>query len=118
MGRLTWTQLMTLEQEAVSRRVPKNIPGLIPIERAANSQSIFGTTVGFERNGAKSLLNHRFMFRLACVAWLGASLFQMWRPAIWGYTELVEHHNYNFDNIVYDKVSTRNAPYHATGTFP
>jgi hypothetical protein len=118
MAKFTWGQLMTWETEALRKRVPTTIPGLTPLERAANNRSIFGATVGFERNGAKSLLNHRFMFRLACIGWLGAGLFQMWRTPIWGYTELVEHHNFNFDNIVYDKLSTRSSPYHATGSIP
>ena len=65
-----------------------------------------------------SVLNPRVMFRTGLVGLMLLGFYQMWRVPIWGQIEEMEMHSTNFDNIVYDKLSTRTVPYHSASSFP
>ena len=116
-SRFTWTQLMKWEAEATRRRVPENIPGLIPRSIASNYKWIRRGS-SFERNGDKTVLNNLWCIRIGFVFFIFGMVYQMWRPLLFGIAEFHEHHSYNYDNIVYDKLSTRNIPYHAPCGMP
>ena len=74
--------------------------------------------MGYERNGIMSVMNPRMMMRFGLVGLMLLGFWQMWRVPIWGQVEEMEMHSLNFDNIVYDKLSTRNVPYHCASSFP
>lgn len=110
--------MMTWELEAAKRRVPAKIDGLIPRSQVPNNRYWFRKAIHFERNGEKILFGHLTSKRFAVFVFFTCAIYQMWRVPIWGYIDLLEHHNYSYDNIVYDKLSTRNAPYHSGVGFP
>lgn len=118
MSRYTWTQIMKWEADAAKRRVPSNIEGLVLRHLVPNNRFWIRRSTQFERNGEKTLLNILTSKRLGVLLYLTACVYQMWRVPIWGYIDLTEHHNYNYDNIVYDKLSTRMSPYHSGVGFP
>ena len=72
----------------------------------------------FERNGIRTILNPQAMMRIGLTLYLIFGFWQAWRVPIWGQIEEREHHAYNFDHIIYDKLSTRNTPHHHIGGFP
>jgi len=111
-ARFGWTQLMNWEHQAVKSRVPQNVKGLYLKSQVPNNRFWWRRASSWERNGERTVLNHIWVIRFGFFIWFSCMTYQMWRPWIWGYTELMEHHHYNFDNIVYDKLSTRNIPYH------
>lgn len=111
-GRFTWTQLMRWEQDAIRKRVPLDIPGLIPRSELPNNRMLIKIATNFERNGEKTVLNQIWAIRAGFSFFFGFMLYQMIRPALVGWTNQVEHHSYNYDNMVYDKLSTHLVPYH------
>ena len=115
--RFTWTQLVKWERDAVRARVPRNIPGLIPKEMASNYKWIM-RSADIERNGERTVMNNLWMIRAGFGFFIFGCVYQMWRVLLWGVVELHEHHSYNFDDIVYEKLSTRNVPYHAPVGMP
>ena len=117
VSRFTWTQLMNWEKEAVKRRVPANVPGLIPRSMASNYKWI-RRTGSYERNGERNIVNSLYTIRVGFAFFIVFCVYQMWRTLLWGWAEYLEHHNYNFDDIVYEKLSARNVPYHAPNILP
>ncbi|CAG9311384.1 unnamed protein product [Blepharisma stoltei] len=111
-ARFTWTQLMTWEREAVRRRVPLEISGLVTRAELPNNRSILGPTVTYERNGEKTLLTHRARARWGMWLLFFLGGYQVNRLMKVGWDNEQEHHNFEFDNIVYDKLSCRQVPYH------
>jgi len=65
-----------------------------------------------------TIMNPRTMMRFGLVGMMVIGFWQMWRVPIWGQVEEMEMHSLNFDDIVYDKLSTRNVPYHCASGFP
>ena len=63
-------------------------------------------------------MNPKAMLRLGLIGLATLGCWQVWRTPIWGQIEEMEHHATNFDNIVYDKMSTRVVPYHYCAGFP
>lgn len=118
MSKFTWAQLMKWEVEAAKRRVPANINGLLHRHLLPNNRRWFAQTVFWERNGEKTIAGHRATLRFGCIFFMTLCVYQLWRVPIWGYIELMEHHNNNYDNLVYDKLSTRITPYHYPAGFP
>ena len=116
-SRFTWTQLKQWENAALERRVPQNIPGLIHNSQASQYKW-FRRAVSFERNGYKNILNHIAVIRIGFALYCFVALYQQWRVITFGWTEYQEHHCLNFDNIVYDKLSTRIIPYHSPQNWP
>ncbi|CAG9311385.1 unnamed protein product [Blepharisma stoltei] len=112
MPKFTWTQLMTWEREAVRRRVPLEIPGLIPREEIPNNRYLIRPGGSFERNGQKVIFNHISMVRIGFFALFFLAGYQVLRPAKWGWENEIEHHNFSFDNCVYPKLSSNMVPYH------
>ena len=117
-ARFTWTQIMQWEREAVRRRVPQKIEGLIYRSELPNNRDWIVRSSSFERNGERTVMNHLWILRLGFLSLFGVCFYLPWRICNWGWSELVEHHAYNFDNIVYDKLSTRNVPYHCAVGWP
>lgn len=116
-SRFTWTQIVKWEEQALRTKVPENIPGLIPRSIASNYQ-FYRRAMSYERNGEMNVLNQLLVIRLGFGFFVFGCVYQMWRVLLAGWTELHEHHNYNFDNMVYPKLSTRNAPYHSPTGMP
>ena len=111
VSRFTWTQLVKWEQEATRARVPMNIPGLLPRTSASNYKWLLRSP-SYERNGERTVMNHLWNIRVGFFVFVFVSVYQMWRVLLWGVADLREHHSYNYDNVVYEKLSTRCAPYH------
>lgn len=111
VSRFTWTQLVKWEKEAVRRNVPENIPGLIPKSIASNYHWVRKAS-DYERNGDRTVMNNLWMIRAGFFFMIFGMVYQMWRPLLFGVSTLHEHHSYNYDNLVYEKLSTRIAPYH------
>lgn len=111
MVRFTWTQLMAWEEAALKAKVPQNIPGLIPRSAASNYRWNLKAS-SFERNGEVNIFNPLTVRRMGLVGFVMFFLYQYLRILTFGWTEFNEHHSYNKDNIVYDKLSVRSVPYH------
>lgn len=114
MGKFTWTQIMEWEEAALRRKVPQNIPGLIPKEIGSSYRWLLRGT-GIERNGQVTLFNQLFLRRLGLFTYVTCFCYQYIRILTFGWTEYNEHHSNNKDNIVYDKLSARSMPYHYPG---
>lgn len=112
MGKFTWTQLMQFEESHAKSRVPQNISGLVPRSNASNYRWLLKAT-GIERNGDVTIFNPLYMRRAALVGFWTCFAYQYLRILTFGWTEFQEHHSYYKDNIVYDKFSTRQVPYHS-----
>ena len=117
-ARFAWSQLVQWEKEAVRRRVPSKIEGLIPRNQLPNNRAWVPRSASFERNGERTVINHLWSVRVGFLGLFGVCFYLPWRIINWGWIEMTEQHNYNFDNIVYDKLSTRNAPYHCAVGWP
>jgi hypothetical protein len=116
--RYTWKTITKWEIDALRSRVPTKIEGLVPRTRLPNNRFWFRKACSFERNGERTLLNNLGMQRIGIFLALTCLAGQIWRPAVSGYNVEQEHHNWNFDDIVYDKLSTRSMPYHTRAGFP
>lgn len=116
--RYTWKTITKWELEALRRSVPETIEGLVPRNRLPNNRFWIRRASSFERNGERTLFNNLFMMRTGFFLFLTLGCYQMWRPAVAGINIEQEHHNFNFDNIVYDKLSTRCIPYHSVWGMP
>jgi hypothetical protein len=117
MVRFSWTQLTQWEHEALRRVVPQNVPGLTPKSIASNYRWLLRAK-SFERNGGSANFQHLSAIRIGFFTYVVFFLYQQLRVVTFGITELQEHHSLNYDNIVYDKLSTRCAPYHSPQNFP
>lgn len=102
---------MEWEEAALRRKVPQNIPGLIPREIGTSHRLLLRAT-GIERNGQVTVFNQLFMRRLGMFVYVTCFAYQYIRMLTFGWTDYLEHHSHNKDNIVYDKLSFRNPPYH------
>jgi hypothetical protein len=114
MGKFTWTQLMEWEEKAAKARVSQNIPGLVHRSNASNYRWLMKAT-SVERNGEVNILNPLFLRRLSLAAFFTCFCYQYIRILTFGWTDYLENHNHNKDNIVYDKFSNRQVPYHYPG---
>mmetsp|Transcript_22910 Transcript_22910/g.22636 ORF Transcript_22910/g.22636 Transcript_22910/m.22636 type:complete len:120 (+) Transcript_22910:2-361(+) len=112
MPKFTWTQLMTWEREAVRRRVPLEIPGLIPRNELPNNRYLVRPGVTFERNGEKVIFSNITFFRVGLLGLFFVCGYQVLRPIKWGWEFEAEHHNFEYDNLVYHKLSCNQVPYH------
>jgi hypothetical protein len=117
VSRFTWTQLKNFEIAALKARVPENVPGLVPRAIASNAKWMRRSTT-YERNGETSVCGNLWMIRTSFFVFVTCCLYQQWRILTFGWTEFQEHHSYNFDNLIYDKQSTRCIPYHSPEAWP
>ena len=111
MGKFTWTQLMQFEETHAKSRVPQGISGLVHRSNASNFRWLLKAT-GVERNGDVTVFNPLLVRRAAFVGFWIFFAYQYLRMLTFGWTEFQEHHSYYKDNIVYEKLSNRQVPYH------
>jgi hypothetical protein len=102
---------MEWEEAAVKARVPSSIPGLISRKQGSNYRWLLKAT-SIERNGDVNIFNPLFVRRLALGGFFFCFVYQYLRVLTFGYTSYLENHSFNKDNIVYDKLSQRQVPYH------
>ena len=107
---MRWEELIKLQQAAVRARVPQSIPGL---QSRASTPNIewWRRGTSYQRNGRLSVFTHINGLRTCIYFFFFMNIYHMIRVPLTGWTEMIEHHSYNMDNLVYDKLSSRQLPY-------